>query len=305
MRKLWILGVLILCVAAPVHSYITTRDILAGGAVSQIKWTGASIPWVLNPTQGANITGSRSLSAVMQASFDAWDTVTTANITFARGTDAGAGAVNSNDSLNTVKVNLSPTAYLTTAGSALALTLTSYDLVTGTVLDADIIFDPTVNFSTDSTTPASQYDLQTVATHEVGHMLGLDHSTILSATMFPRVGPGVSAPRVLSSDDIAGVSSIYPNASYLTKGSISGTVRLTSNASVYGAIVVAVDSNGQPAAHGLTDPRGYYTIYGLNPGNYTIFAEPMDLPYTFSDQSVFNRIYPGSTVSTGFTTRFR
>jgi hypothetical protein len=69
--------------------------------------------------------------------------------------------------------------------------------------------------------------------------------------------------------------------------------------------VVAVDANGQPAAHGVTDTRGYYTIYGLNPGTYTIYAEPMDSPYSFSDQAVLGLIHPGSTVSTSFTTRFR
>src|SRR6185436_16899864 len=125
------------------------------------------------------------------------------------------------------------------------------------------------------------------------------------ATMSPRIGTGVSAPRALSSDDIAGVSSLYPTASYLTKGSISGTVRLTSNASVYGAIVVAVNANGQPAAHGVSDPSGNYTIYGLDPGAYTLYAEPMDAPFSFDEQGVLDRIFPNSTASTSFTTRFR
>jgi hypothetical protein len=304
MRKLWILGVLILAIAAPVHSYITQRDILAGGAVSQIKWPTSNVTWVLDATQGSNVTGARSLSTVMQASFDAWDAVSTANVAFARGADA-VSSINAGDNINVVKVNLSPAAYVTAAGSALGLTLTNYSLVTGAILDADIIFDPTISYSTDTVTPGTHYDLQSVATHEIGHMLGLDHSTVLSATMFPRVSAGVSLPRALSSDDIAGVSSIYPTASFLTRGSISGTVRLTSNASVYGAVVVAVDANGQPAAHGVTDPSGHYAIYGLTPGTYTIYAEPMDLPFSPSDQGVLGRIFLGNTISTGFTTRFR
>ena len=304
MKKLWTVGLLLLGLSVPVHSYITQRDILVGGAVGQVKWPTSTVSWVLDPTQGSNITGSRSLSTVMQASFDAWDAVTTANITFSRGADS-AGAIGSGDNINRIKVNLTPAQYQTAAGSALGLTLTNYNLVTGAILDADIIFDPTLPYSTDTTTPATSYDLQSVATHEIGHMLGLDHSTILSATMFPRVSAGVNAPRVLSSDDIAGVSSIYPTSAFLTRGSISGTVRLTSNASVYGAVVVAVDSNGQPAAHGVSDPSGYYTIYGLSPGTYTIYAEPMDQPYSPSDQSTLNRVFPGPTISTGFGTRFR
>jgi len=303
MKKVFVLSILILVVTAPLYSYVAKRDLLSG-VVLPIKWPTASITWVLNPTQGANVTGARSLSTVMQASFDAWDAVTTANFTFTRGIDAVSASIG-NDGINVVKMNLAQADYNTIAGSALGLTLTTYNVATGALVDADIILNPGVSFSTDLTTPSTRIDLQSVATHEIGHLLGLDHSAILSATMFPRIGEGMNAPRVLSTDDIAGVSSIYPTAAFLSKGSISGTVRFTSNALVYGAIVVAVNSNGQPVAHGVSDPFGNYTINGLDAGTYTIYAEPMDTPYEFSDQDVLNRIYPGSTITTAFTTRFR
>jgi hypothetical protein len=66
-----------------------------------------------------------------------------------------------------------------------------------------------------------------------------------------------------------------------------------------------VNSDGQPVAHGVSDTKGNYVINGLDPGTYTIYAEPMDSPYFSSDQSVLDKIYPGSTISTLFTTRFR
>ena len=52
----------------------------------------------------------------------------------------------------------------------------------------------------------SNYDLETVALHEVGHALGMGHSTSVSAVMYPYYG-GVD--QQLSSDDIAGVQSIW------------------------------------------------------------------------------------------------
>jgi len=307
MKKVLFILLIAACTALPSRGYITQKK-LQGTAIVQVKWPSSSLTWNLVPPQAANITGSRTLSTVANASFATWDALTTATITFTRGADTSPSATYGYDNVNLVKTNLTSTEYANSgAGDALAITATSVALLTGDILDADIIFNPDVNvpFSTDTATPSNQYDLESVLTHEVGHLLGLDHSAILSATMFPRVGQGVTSSRVLSSDDIAGVSSLYPTASYQTKGSISGTVRLTSNASVYGAIVVAVNSNGQPAAHGVSDTKGNFTIYGLDPGGYTIYAEPMDAPFSFQDQGVLGEIFPGSTVSTSFTTRFR
>jgi hypothetical protein len=304
MKKL-VFILLIVCMAVPSSGYITQKKLL-GNAILQIKWPSFPVTWALVPTQGSLITGSRSLSTVADTSFATWDAITTATIAFARGADTSASISFGFDGINILKTNMTALEYQNSgAGDALALTSTTSGAFTGDILDSDIFFNPTVNFSTDPTTPGTHYDFETVLTHEVGHLLGLDHSAILSATMFPRVSQGVNAPRALSSDDVAGVSSLYPTASYLTRGSISGTVRLTSNASVYGAIVVAVDSNGQPAAHGVTDASGNYTIYGLNAGTYSIYAEPMDSPFSFDDQGVLGEIFPGSTVSTSFTTRYR
>jgi hypothetical protein len=203
-----------------------------------------------------------------------------------------------------VKANLSPSEYLAVGGDALgvALVATTKD---GKIVDVDILFNPLVSFSSSPTPPTDLIDLESVATHEVGHLLGLDHSSILSATMFPTVGEGFTYPRVPSNDDIAGVSSLYPTLSFANKGMIAGTVRFTNNTVVYGALVVAVDAEGKPAASTITDPQGNYTIMGLDPGNYTIFAEPMDQPYGLLNVGTLSRIYPSLQPVTSFTTRFR
>ncbi|MFM9957955.1 MAG: matrixin family metalloprotease [Phycisphaerales bacterium] len=54
---------------------------------------------------------------------------------------------------------------------------------------------------------AGKFDLETVALHEVGHLLGLQHSAVASSVMFA-LYPGQNR-RVLSSDDIAGIQSLY------------------------------------------------------------------------------------------------
>ena len=54
--------------------------------------------------------------------------------------------------------------------------------------------------------PASGIDLVTVAAHEFGHSLGLAHSTISGALMYPYYG---GPHRNLEADDVAGIQSIY------------------------------------------------------------------------------------------------
>ncbi|MCE3215418.1 hypothetical protein HAX54_002332 [Datura stramonium] len=54
----------------------------------------------------------------------------------------------------------------------------------------------------------SAVDLESVAVHEIGHLLGLDHSSEKEAIMFPTLGAGVRKVE-LSSDDIVGVQMLY------------------------------------------------------------------------------------------------
>ncbi|GAV74806.1 Peptidase_M10 domain-containing protein/PG_binding_1 domain-containing protein [Cephalotus follicularis] len=51
------------------------------------------------------------------------------------------------------------------------------------------------------------FDLQTVALHEIGHVLGLGHSSVANAIMFPSISPGVT--KGLHGDDIQGIRALY------------------------------------------------------------------------------------------------
>ncbi len=65
----------------------------------------------------------------------------------------------------------------------------------------DIVFNSNIAWKI-----GSNYDLETVALHEIGHALGMDHSALTNAVMYAYYN-GVN--EMVTSDDIAGIDSIY------------------------------------------------------------------------------------------------
>ena len=92
----------------------------------------------------------------------------------------------------------------------IALTTTTYNPLTGEIFDADIEFN-TQNFPYSSRLDSNTAtDLMNATVHEVGHMLGLGHTDVLEATMYPRAETGEILKRDLDCDDAAGILFKYP-----------------------------------------------------------------------------------------------
>jgi matrixin len=97
-------------------------------------------------------------------------------------------------------------------GHVIARTTVGFDSETGMILDADIELDSATNgFTIDPTATCDAcVDLQAVLTHEVGHFIGLDHTSDRRATMSPGYEPGSTVTRSLDADDVAAVCNAYP-----------------------------------------------------------------------------------------------
>ncbi|MEO7091606.1 MAG: matrixin family metalloprotease, partial [Polyangiales bacterium] len=91
----------------------------------------------------------------------------------------------------------------------LAKTTVTFDAKTGEILDADIEINAAFNNLTVRDATIS-YDLQSIMTHEIGHMIGFAHSPDPTATMFSSYDPGTIGIRTLSRDDVAALCDVYP-----------------------------------------------------------------------------------------------
>ena len=79
------------------------------------------------------------------------------------------------------------------------------------IIDADIVFwDGGFNFFTGNAGCSNGFYIEDIAAHEFGHVLGLGHSAIPTATMYPSTGACNTSLRSLDPDDIAGIRSLYP-----------------------------------------------------------------------------------------------
>jgi hypothetical protein len=73
----------------------------------------------------------------------------------------------------------------------------------------DLNSDYSSSWSTSSTCPSGKYDVQSVLAHEFGHGVGLGHSTVSTATMWPKTSSGSTSKRSLEQDDKNGIIAIY------------------------------------------------------------------------------------------------
>ncbi len=148
------------------------------------------------------------------------------------------------------------------------------------IVDVDIMFNPSQTFAT-AAAGSNQFDLQSVATHEIGHLLGLDHSNIGHAVMYPYGDTSqIGVHQTLWTDDIVGVGHLYPGPGSADSNGIEGTVTLTQAgtanvAPLYAADVEAIDTTtGDVVTETLTDPSGNYHLRVYD-GTYYVYVQSL------------------------------
>lgn len=212
----------------------------AGAFVLATTSTGKPIRWFSSPVRFALAqSGARTLPAQdrglerpsVRRAMLAWEAVAGSTLRFEyAGTIPDESVPEPGDELTGVR--FFATDVPPDLGDAIALTLLTFDDDTGEILGSDMLFNERDYRFSVSGDPA-RLDLETVALHEAGHLVGLDHTCgqagevspscydpalqndparyrrIVSAVLYPlrRAGEVV---RQLTDDDAQGLSTLYP-----------------------------------------------------------------------------------------------
>jgi hypothetical protein len=173
------------------------------------KWPTGSTPVMqleLGTPGRTLLDGNTSWNTAAAPALDMWNQVL-GRMQFGRVMNSTA-AVASGDHVNSMA--FSDTVFGQSFGSS-TLAVTYYGYSGSTMLEADILFNRAQPFDSYRGSLRSSYDIQRVALHELGHALGLAHSSVATAIM----NPYISSYYTLSADDIAGAQALYgaPSAS--------------------------------------------------------------------------------------------
>lgn len=251
----------------------------------------AAIRYYLHADAWSETNRQRELNAI-RAAFAQWQSIPQTAIRFEEaGILTGEIDIDTKDGTNVVYWVKGDGLFNGETASILgraAVTLTSHIPGASVIAEADIALNGTDEYKwfTDfSAKPGSrELFVEGIALHEIGHLLGLAHSTIGGATMHFMTDAAGSSGVIagLSSDEIAFADFTYGKAERIAAlSAVRGTVK-KNGIPVYGASILLEDQNGNIVTGGITrrasrnGPNGHFLINGIPPGNYHLRALPLD-----------------------------
>jgi len=224
-----------------VQGYVLTRTVDDN---NPIRWTRSCV-FITPSTEGAGSLTETEILAAVHGSADAWNAVSCSYMQLIIGAPepglkAGFDQFATPKNVIVFRDETWPYAPAAAALTTITYLASSNAAVDGEIVDADVEFNGVdFDFSTDGN--LTTHDVQAVLTHELGHVLGLDHTCddgmltptpldhtgtpipscfprgqlpaeVTEATMYNFAAPGEIIKRTLEPDDSAGLCAIYPSA---------------------------------------------------------------------------------------------
>ena len=264
----------------------------AGQISRRIKWPRKTIEVAFSTSMmipGPNIKPDSDVIGAARRALTRWSALANINFIVVWSAAASVSPADAGDGVSLITIADTNENEAFNSDTTAGRTRVFFDPETGTIAEADISINPQprtetgteIQFSTDGT--PGTYDLEATFTHEIGHLLGLDHSAVLGSTMQGRqafngtFGLPALTERTLSEDDRQKIRSLY--GPKLKLGRIEG--KLADNRTP-GVLVPLTGVNvwaesittGKVVASDVSADDGSYKLEGLSPGQYRVMVSP-------------------------------
>jgi len=175
------------------------------------KWKVTPEPWFVNPANARDVLSDNFVLTKLSNSIQKWEAASSTDI-------LGSGTITTDilvadTALPIDNVNEVYFANIDSPG-AIAVTIV-WGIFNGPpsqreLVEWDQVYDD-VDFNWSSSGETGKTDFENIATHELGHSVGMDHppDSCTEETMFASALPGETKKRDLNAGDIAGIDGLY------------------------------------------------------------------------------------------------